>query len=81
MRLNPTAVDRLRGAKLRPEGLITIFETLVQACEYLVPESVTYRLDFQGEGDQVAEGDLIPVITISLRPATLEKTVEQKDAG
>lgn len=71
MRLNPQALERLNSAKLTASGLVGIFEHMASIHETTQdPTCLSLRLDYQAEGDTVAEGDLIPVISISLRPAT-----------
>jgi hypothetical protein len=81
LKLNSSAIARLRAASLSAAGIANIFERLVESlADY--PEMLqvaSMSLDYQAPTDEVAEGDLIPVITISLRPATI--ITEARDVG
>jgi hypothetical protein len=70
-RVLPEALERLAKAELTPDRLIEVFKGLALAANAHGSEVVQLNLDYQGATDQVQEGDLIPVISLSLRPATL----------
>lgn len=54
------------------EGIGRIFEHLLSASEIVGDTAIlSCNLDYQKAEDHVEEGDLIPVVSISLRPATL----------
>lgn len=75
MQINPQAIERVRTSRPTGEGTATIFEYLLAAMVIAGDTAlVSMALDYQYEGDPVQEGDLIPVITFALRPATLVKT-------
>lgn len=62
---------RLRDSLMRGEAVATIFEGMVIGMERLGAPTSHLTLDFQHPDDVLDEGDLIPVITLSLRPATV----------
>jgi hypothetical protein len=77
LKLNPSALARLRAASLSAAGIANIFERLAESladCPEML-QVASMSLDYQATTDEVAEGDLIPVITISLRPATILQEV------
>jgi hypothetical protein len=45
---------------------------MVEAVKQFGPAAGEYVLGYQATGDPVEEGDLVPVITLSLRPAHVE---------
>jgi hypothetical protein len=67
MQLHPQAIERLRAAQLRPEAVGTIFEAILQAIESGMPGE--YAISYQQPEDTVAEGDMVPVIILTLQPA------------
>jgi hypothetical protein len=74
MRINPQALDRVKGSRPTGDGMATIFEHLRGALQSTGDTAVlSMSLDYQKDGDEVQEGDLIPVISFGLRPATLLK--------
>lgn len=68
MQINPSALNRLRQAQLRSDGIATIFEAMSKAIE-AGATATEFVLGYQHPDDPVAEGDLVPVIVIALRPA------------
>ncbi len=69
MQILPAALQRVRTAPLRAEAIATIFESLAQHFEQCGEEAATYTLGYQNADDFVSEGDLVPVIVLSVRPA------------
>lgn len=63
-------LTRLRESLMRGQAVATIFEQMAFGMENLNSPTSHYTLDFQHPDDQLEAGDLIPVITLSLRPAT-----------
>ena len=80
MRISPQALERLKGAPLSGRGLAEILEQILASnpAPELVP-LMSLTLDYQVQGDAVEAGDLIPLVSIALRPATI--LAEAKDAG
>lgn len=64
-------LERVRSAQPTGEGTAKIFDCLAQMAN-LVGDSalMSLNLDYQYESDVIQEGDLVPVISFSLRPAT-----------
>lgn len=72
MPINQAALQRLRDSQMRGGGVATIFEHLAFGFEQLGAAASQVQIDYQDPADTVVEGDLIPVITLALRPATLQ---------
>ena len=71
MPIAPEALTRLRESLMRGDAVATIFENMAIGMEKLNTPTSHLSLDFQ-HPDDVPEADaLIPVITLSLRPATM----------
>jgi hypothetical protein len=66
--------DRLRAAKISGDGLATILEQMAAGIEMLGAATSQLQLDWQQPDDELREGDLLPVVTLSLRPALPEET-------
>ena len=71
MPIAPKALTRLRESFMRGEAVATIFEGMAMGMERLNCPTSHFTLDFQHPDDVLAASDLIPVITLSLRPATV----------
>ncbi len=65
------ALTRLRESLMRGEAVATIFEGMAMGMEQLNCPTSHFSLDFQHPDDVPEAGTLIPVITLSLRPATV----------
>lgn len=72
MQIHKPALQRVKSAPFRAEGIAQIFEHMVEAVKQFGPAAGEYVLGYQATGDPVEEGDLVPVITLSLRPAHVE---------
>lgn len=73
------ALHRLREATPRVEALATIFEHIGQMVDQFGAAASQLNLDWQQFDDEVADGDLIPYITLGVRPAT-KRNDKNKDA-
>lgn len=71
MRINPEALARLQAAPMSGASVARSLESLVEFLTNFPGANVGLNLDYQNATDEVVDGDLIPVVTISLRPATL----------
>ena len=71
MPIAPKALTRLRDSLMRGEAVATIFEGMAIGMEQLNCPTSHFSLDFQHPDDTLEESALIPVITLSLRPATV----------
>lgn len=69
MKINPQALERLKAAAVTAGSLAAIFEQMGEAFQLFGTAYASFGIDFQGDAD-VEEDDLIPVITLTLRPAT-----------
>ena len=74
MPIHQATFDRLRAAKISGDGLATILEQMAAGIEMLGAATSQLQLDWQQPDDEVQEGDLLPVVTLSLRPALPEGT-------
>jgi hypothetical protein len=74
MPIHHATFDRLRAAKISGDGLATILEQMAAGIEMLGAASSQLQLDWQQPDDDLREGDLLPVVTLSLRPALPEET-------
>lgn len=74
MPIHHPTFDRLRAAKIGGDGLATILEQMAAGIEVLGATTSQLQLDWQQPDDELREGDLLPVVTLSLRPALPEET-------
>jgi len=74
MPIHQATFDRLRAAKISGDGLTTILQQMAAGIETLGAATSQLQLDWQRPDDEVREGDLLPVVTLSLRPAMPEDT-------
>jgi len=74
MPINQAALERFRGAKLRPEKFAEIMEAICSVRDTsAASDAVSHlNLDYQDPDDEVQPGEMIPFITIGLRQATVE---------
>jgi hypothetical protein len=72
MQLNEASRERLLAATFTPETFIKVIEQMILGQEKFGTFAPTQLpLDYQHDGDEVRPGDMIPVIMIGIRPATL----------
>jgi len=76
MPIHQAMFDRLRAAKISGDGLATILQQMASGIETLGAATSQLQLDWQRPDDEVGEGDLLPVVTLSLRPAIVPPTEE-----
>ena len=69
MPIHHPTFDRLRAAKISGQGITTILEQMATGVEMFGAAASQLQLDWQKPDDEVREGDLLPVVTLSLRPA------------
>jgi len=76
MPINQAALERFKGAKLRPEKLVEIMEAICSARDASAASNAvsSLNLDYQDQYDEVQPGEMIPFITIGLRQATVEQS-------
>jgi hypothetical protein len=72
MKINKHALDRVRKAPMSGEGTADILLSMAAGATLDGAEGVSLTLDYQHEDDPVGPGDMIPIITLSLRSATIE---------
>lgn len=70
MKVTPESIARLAGATFTAETVCRVFGFMEAQCEALGANTTSFSFDFQKPEDIVKPGDLIPVLTLSLRPAT-----------
>ena len=69
MPIHEATFDRLRAAKISGDGLATILQQMAAGVEMLGAAASELQIDWQRPTDEVRDDDLLPVITLSLRPA------------
>ena len=69
MRINPQAIERLESAPITGKGLATILREAFAVIDK--SDIISFYLDYQSPEDTVERDDLIPFVTLSLRPATV----------
>jgi hypothetical protein len=74
MPIHQATFDRLRAARISGEGLATILEQMAAGIEILGAATSQLQLDWQQPDDELRQGDLLPVVTLSLRPAFIPPT-------
>ena len=77
MPIHQSTFDRLRAAKISGDGLATILQQMAAGIETLGVATSQLQLDWQQPDDEVREGDLLPVVTLSLRPAIIPPAPEE----
>jgi len=73
MPIHHPTFHRLRAAKISGDGLATILEQMAAGTEMLGAATSQLQLDWQQPDDELREGDLLPVVTLSLRPVLPEE--------
>lgn len=71
MRIAPDAIARLSGSKFTAETVANVVEFMRQKADLTGAVSSALTFDFQKESDAVTQEDMIPVLTLTLRPATI----------
>ena len=74
MPIHHPTFDRLRAAKISGDGLATILEQMVAGIEAFGAATSQLQLDWQQPDDELRDGDLLPIVTLSLRPALPEES-------
>jgi len=77
MPIHHSTFDRLRAAKISGDGLATILEQMAAGIETFGAAASQLQLDWQQPDDEVRDGDLMPVVTLSLRPAIVTPASEE----
>lgn len=73
MQISTSALQRVRSAQLRPDAIATIFEHMAACAELHPGGRPQFVLDYEDPDMPAGEGDLIPVIILSLRPANHDR--------
>ena len=71
LKLLAPALARLANAAITSEKLAEVFKGLGKMANDFEAGDAALVLNYQGPGDTVEPSDLVPVITLSLRPATV----------
>ena len=74
MPIHQATFDRLRAAKISGDGLATILQQMAAGIETLGAAASQLQLDWQRPDDELRDGDLLPIVTLSLRPALPEES-------
>ena len=78
MPIHHPTFDRLRAAKISGDGLATILEQMAAGIEMLGAATSQLQLDWQQPDDELRDGDLLPIVTLSLRPAIVPPALEMR---
>lgn len=80
MPINNAALDRIRESKITGDSLAKLFEMLAQAP---VPAgaSVSFNLGWQQPGDAIADDDLFPTLSFTLRPPATIQAINAESSG
>lgn len=70
MKVTTESLARLGAATFTAETVCRVFGFMQAQCEALGANTSSFSFDFQKPEDVVVPGDLIPVLTLTLRPAT-----------
>jgi hypothetical protein len=77
MPIHQPTFDRLCAAKISGDGLATILEQMVAGIEVFGAATSQFQFDWQRPDDELRDGDLLPVVTLSLRPAIVPPPPEE----
>ena len=73
MKINEPALDKLRQAtRMNSESFVKLSQSLETTLELTGAAETSISLDYQHDDVKVVPGGLIPVITLSLRQATIK---------
>lgn len=70
MRINPDALQRLKGATFNAEVAAFLLEQMRGQAEIMGAPTASLSLDYEKPGDQSEPGDVVPVLTFTLRPVS-----------
>ena len=71
MTIHQAALDRLRDAKIGGQGMAAVLQQMAVGVEMFGAAASELQLDWQKADDKVRDGDLMPGVTLSLRPAVV----------
>jgi TctA family transporter len=75
MPVNKSCMRKLRESKITPEAITSTLQQISDANDMFGAGSTQIVLDYQGVDTPVISGDMIPVLTLGLRP--VEVAVEE----
>ena len=76
--INPSALEKVKTAKMRGESFATVLESLATTLELTGAAETSITFDYQHDDIEVERGDLVPFITIGLRQATIKTLLGEK---
>lgn len=76
MQINRAAFDRIAGAKFNAETTVTLLGLMAAQADIVGAPGGTINFDYHQPGDPIEPGDLIPVLTFTLRPYHLAELQE-----
>lgn len=76
MQIQASALERVRGCRLDPNVIASIYERMLNDVRVLGVKATELTLDWQDYNEPVAEGDMVPVMVLCLRPAIKEPPPE-----
>ena len=70
MKITPESLARIGAAKFTAKSVTKVFGFMEAQCNEIGANNTAFSFDFQKPEDVVGPDSLIPVLTLSLRPAT-----------
>lgn len=80
MPLNQAALARIRESKINAESIVKLFEMLSEA-PIPAGASISFNLGWQRPDDVIAEDDLFPTLTFSLRAPAAIQAINGSSSG
>lgn len=80
MPVHKKALERLEGSTFTPNTIVQFVNALGGMLDVTGAVTSQIHLDYQDKGDEIGPDDLIPFITIGLRPATEVEQVQREEA-
>jgi len=71
VQIQEPALQRVRSGQFRADGIAAIFEHMGKMVAELGPTCAEFTIGYQSPDEPVAEGDMVPVIILQLRPAVI----------
>lgn len=80
-RIHPESLQRLAEARMSGQGTAEIFKMLANAAQLVPDAQVSVSLGFQKPEDVYQEGDMVPLITLTLQPAVKITPLTESNDG
>ena len=81
MQVQSQALERVRGCRLDPEKIASIYERMVVDIATFGVQATEITLDWHKPEDPIQEGDMVPVLILALRPIVKEPEDDRPTMG